>query len=55
MFFGALILLILQFFLSNRVFGWIFGASILLLVLWAFLYSWHYWRTYIAKGLRPRM
>ena len=50
MFFGALILLVLQFFLSNRVFGWIFGASILLLVLWAFLYSWHYWRTYIANG-----
>jgi uncharacterized membrane protein len=49
MFFGALVLLVLQFFLSNRLFGWVFGASILLLASWAFLYSWHYWRTHIAN------
>ena len=48
-FFGALLLLVLQFFFSHRLFGWIFAGSMLLLALWAFLYSWHHWRTQSAK------
>jgi uncharacterized membrane protein len=46
MFFGALILLVIQFFLTSSVFNWVFMISILLLALWGILYSWHYSRTH---------
>jgi hypothetical protein len=45
MFFGSLILLILDFFVSPDVFAFLFVSFMLLLVLWSFLYSWHYFRT----------
>jgi len=48
MFFGALILLVAQFFLSERVFGGLFVASILSLAVWGILYSWHHCRTHVA-------
>ena len=48
MFFGALCLLGAQFFLSERVFGWLFVISILSLVIWGIFYSWHHCRTHVA-------
>jgi uncharacterized membrane protein len=48
MFFGALLLLAAEFFLSHSVFGYLFVTLILLLVAWAFLYSWHHFRTHGA-------
>jgi immunity protein, SdpI family len=45
MFFGALILLLVQFFLSETSFGMIFGGLILALAAWGFVYSWHHSRT----------
>lgn len=50
MFFGALLLLVLQFFLSTHAFGRIFITSILLLALWGLVYSWHHSRTHREKG-----
>jgi uncharacterized membrane protein len=47
-FFGALTLLITQFFLNEGIFAWLFLASILALVVWAFVYSWHHCRTHDA-------
>lgn len=49
MFFGALALLIAQFFLSEPIFGFIFLASILSLATWGFAYSWHHCRTHAAS------
>jgi uncharacterized membrane protein len=46
MFFGALILLIAQFSLSERVFDFLFVASILSFVAWGFVHSWHHSRTH---------
>ena len=46
MFFGALLLLAAEFFLSQGAFGFLFVTLILLLVAWAFLYSWHHFRTH---------
>ena len=48
MFFGALILMVLQVFLGEQVFGLLFVASILSLAAWGFVYSWHHWRTHVA-------
>ena len=48
MFFGGLILFIAQFFLGERIFGWLFVASILSLAAWGFVYSWHHYRTNVA-------
>jgi uncharacterized membrane protein len=48
MFFGALILLVTQCFLSERIFGELFVVSILALVAWGFVYSWHHCRTHVA-------
>jgi immunity protein, SdpI family len=48
MFFGGLILFVAQIFLSERIFGIIFVASILLLAAWGFVYSWHHYRTHVA-------
>jgi uncharacterized membrane protein len=46
MFFGAFILLIAQFSLSERVFDFLFVASILSFVAWGFVHSWHHCRTH---------
>jgi hypothetical protein len=46
MFFGSLLLLILEFFVSAGVFAFLFVSFMLLLVLWSFLYSWHHFRTH---------
>ena len=48
MFFGALLLLAAEFFLSQSAFGYLFVTLILLLVAWSFLYSWHHFRTHGA-------
>lgn len=48
MFFGALVLLIAQFFLSEEVFAWLFVVSTLSFVAWGFVYSWHHSRTHAA-------
>jgi hypothetical protein len=46
MFFGSLLLLILEFFLSQSVFDLLFVSFIVLLVLWSFVYSWCHFRTH---------
>ncbi len=48
MFFGALILLLAQLFLGERIFNLIFVISILSLAAWGFVYSWHHCRTHVA-------
>ncbi len=48
MFFGSLLLLILQFFVTPSIFGVLLTIFIALLVLWAFLYSWYHFRTHAA-------
>ena len=48
MFFGALILLVAQWLLSERSFGLLFVGSILSLAVWGILYSWHHSRTHAA-------
>lgn len=48
MFFGALILLVAQWLLSERVFGLLFVGSILALVVWGIVYSWHHFRRHAA-------
>jgi uncharacterized membrane protein len=50
MFFGSVLLLVLQFFVSARAFMFLFVASALLLVAWAFWYSWHHFH---AQGATP--
>ena len=50
MFFGSAVLLVLQFFLSESKFVFLFTASALLLVAWAFWYSWHHFH---AQGAKP--
>ena len=49
-FYGSLLLLILQFFVTESTFGILFIGSALLLVVWAFWYSWHHFHT---QGARP--
>ena len=48
MFFGSLLLLVLEFVVNASVFVLLFVIFILLLVLWSFLYSWHYYRSHQA-------
>ena len=48
MFFGALILFVGQFLLSERIFGCLLVASILFFAAWGFVYSWHHSRTHVA-------
>jgi len=48
MFFGALILLVGQLFLSEQHFGLAFVVGILSLAVWGFVYSWHHCRTHVA-------
>jgi uncharacterized membrane protein len=49
MFFGALILLLAQFFIPEALFAWLFVVSILAFAVWGILYSWHHCRTHAAK------
>ena len=49
MFFGAVFLLALQFFVSASAFMHLFVGSTLLLVAWAFWYSWRHFRTQSAR------
>jgi uncharacterized membrane protein len=51
MFFGSVLLLVLQFFLKESTFIFLFTASALLLVAWAVWYSWHHFRTHGARPL----
>jgi uncharacterized membrane protein len=48
MFFGALLLLVLQLFVSVSTSGILLAAFVLLLGLWSFLYSWYYYRSHGA-------
>jgi uncharacterized membrane protein len=48
MFFGALVLLVLQLFVSASASGILMVAFALLLVVWSLLYSWHHFRTHSA-------
>lgn len=48
MFFGALLLLAAEFFLSPSAFGFLFGTLMILLGAWSLLYSWHHFRTHGA-------
>jgi uncharacterized membrane protein len=48
MFFGSLFLLLIQFFLSQSAFATLFLGAIVALVIWAFVYSWHHFRTHAA-------
>jgi uncharacterized membrane protein len=48
--FGALVLLILGFFLKTTVFTAVFVAAVLALVVWAFVYSWHYSRRRLPRS-----
>lgn len=47
MFFGGLSLLIAQFFLPETLFAPLFVVSILALVVWASVYSWHHFPTHV--------
>jgi uncharacterized membrane protein len=46
MFFGSLVLLALQFFLSESTAGILFLASVILLAVWGFWYSWRHFQTH---------
>lgn len=48
-FFGSLVLLILQFFLSDKAFGWVFAFALIVLAVWGIFYSWHHSRTHVAE------
>ena len=48
-FFGSLALLVIQFFLSDTVFGWVFAFALILLVVWGIFYSWHHSRSRVAQ------
>jgi uncharacterized membrane protein len=51
LFFGSLILLLLQFFLSKSVFAPLFLTSMTSYAVWAVWYSWHHFRTHGATPL----
>ncbi len=48
MFFGAIILLVLQFCLKEEMLVMLFVGALLALAVWAFAYSWHHTRTDVA-------
>ncbi|MBA3649905.1 MAG: SdpI family protein [Chthoniobacterales bacterium] len=50
MFFGALVLLGAEIFLSESAFGLLFVSSILALAAWGFAYSWHHCRTHAGTS-----
>jgi uncharacterized membrane protein len=49
-FYGSILLLLLQFLVSESTFGILLVAAVILLVVWAFWYSWHHFHT---QGARP--
>jgi uncharacterized membrane protein len=49
MFFGAIMLLLVQFFVSEHIFTRLFVGSVLALLVWSIVYSWHHCRTYDDK------
>ena len=51
LFFGSVILLLLQFFLSKSLFAPLFVTSVILYVVWAIWYSWHHFHTQHATPL----
>jgi uncharacterized membrane protein len=51
MFFGSVLLLLLQFFVSESAFGVLFLTSIVLFAAWALWYSWHHFHTQSARAL----
>jgi len=51
MFFGSVLLLVLQFFVSESTFVLLLTAAALLLVAWALWYSWHHFHTHGARPL----
>ena len=50
-FYGSILLLLLQFFVSQSTFGILFITSAALLAVWAFWYSWHHFHTQGARLL----
>jgi hypothetical protein len=46
MFFGALLLLIWEFFLSRSVFDLLFVSFVVMLALWSLGYSWYHFRAH---------
>lgn len=48
MFFGSLLLLVLEFLVNASVFVLLFVIFMFLLVLWSFFYSWHHYRSHEA-------
>jgi uncharacterized membrane protein len=48
MFFGSLLLLVLEFFVGRSVFGPLFLTFIAVLVVWSFIYSWYHFRNHVA-------
>jgi uncharacterized membrane protein len=51
LFFGSLTLLVLQFFVSERVFAPLLFSSVLLWAAWAVWYSWHHFNTQGATAV----
>lgn len=51
MFFGSVLLLVLQFFVNESAFGILFITSVALLAAWAFWYSWHHFHAHGAAPL----
>ena len=47
-FFGALLLFVVQFLLEQRAFAWLFTGAVIALAIWGILYSWHHFRTHAA-------
>jgi uncharacterized membrane protein len=52
MFFGSVVLLVLQFFISERAFAILLPASVILLTAWACWYSWHHFHTHNGRPLQ---
>jgi uncharacterized membrane protein len=48
MFFGSLVLLVLQFFVNEATAAFLFVTSAISLAVWGFWYSWHHFRTHGA-------
>ena len=51
MFYGSLLLLLLQFFVPPGTFGILLGGSAVSLVVWSLWYSWHHFHTQGARSL----
>ena len=51
LFFGSVLLLALQFFISDKAFAPVFLTSIILYAVWAIWYSWHHFHTQRATAV----